>query len=153
MAFILDVLVGGILAGIVATVILTVLMMILMDEEVMPTQLFASKFVNDETPEENEMLGLGLHFGYGIVAGIVFLALTALGGFADAILGSVLFGLLFGTILWLGSVFWRGILGTLSEMRSAPREELRDLLLMDWGMHLVWGVVAGLVGAVGAGLV
>lgn len=153
MAYILDVLVGGILAGVVATVILTVLMMILMDEEVMPTQLLASKFVNDETPEENEMLGLGLHFAYGTGAGIVFVGLADLGGFEEAVLGSVLFGLLFGAILWLGYLAWMGILGVLSEMREEPREEARNKLVMTLGMHLVWGAVAGVVGPVGAGLV
>jgi hypothetical protein len=153
MAYLLDVIVGGILAGVVATVILTVLMMILNDDEIMPTQILASKFVNDEPPEENEMLGLGLHFGYGIIAGIVFVGLADIGGFEEAILGSVLFGLLFGFLLFLVAFGVLGVVGRISELRSEPPEAVRRQLGIHLGMWLAWGLVAGVVGALGAGLV
>lgn len=148
---VLDVLVGGLAGGLVATIVMSALMMVLMGDDPMPTQLMASKFINDEPPEENTALGMGLHLVYGVVMGVVLLALAALGGFHTDVVGATAWGLLFGLILWFGALFWMGILGTLGGLRDEPVEEVRKRILGVLGIHLLYGLVAGLVGALVAG--
>lgn len=148
---VLEVFVGGLAGGLVATIVMTALMMVVMGDDPMPTQLFASKFVNDESPEDNTALGMALHLAYGVVMGVVLLALAALGGFHTDVVGATAWGLLFGLILWFGYLFWAGFLGILSGLRDEPVAEARQMVLGTLGMHLLYGLVAGLVGALVAG--
>lgn len=148
---VLDVLVGGLAGGLVATIVMSALMMVLVGDDPMPSQLLASKFINDASPEENQVLGMGLHVVYGVAMGLVLLALAAVGGFHTDVPGASAFGLLFGLLLWFGALFWMGILGILSGLRDEPVAEARKTVLGTLGMHLVYGLVAGLVGALVAG--
>lgn len=150
---VLDVLVGGIVGGLVATIVMTVLMMVMPGDDPLPTQVFASKFINDKTPEQNQGLGVGLHLLYGALAGLLLMALAALGGFHTDLLPTFGFGLLWGLILYVGALFWFGIVGILADMRDDPPDERRKALVGILGVHIVYGAVAGVVGALLAGAV
>lgn len=150
MAF-LDVIVGGTAGGIVATIIVGAILMGLRDDGVLPGQLLASKFLNDRPPEQNMEAGVGIVVGFGVLAGIVLMALGDLGDFHASILGMFLFGLLFGVLLSFATLAGMGLLGRISEMRDEPLDDVKRELAGALGLNLLFAVVAGLVGALIAG--
>lgn len=129
---------SGLVGGFVATIVMTILMMTLGDDSPPPTALLWSKYVGDGTPQEYMMQGMILHMLYGIIAGGVFAVLVPLFGFVSvATVGSaVLWGLVYGFILFLGGVmFWMNlVLGMEPEMKMAG---------MFLFFHLVYGLVLG----------
>lgn len=138
---------AGIVGGFVATVVMSMLMMPMMKGQPMPTAIMASKFLNKKTPAQNKMLGMVLHFFYGIVAGLVFaLIADALWGLGDETTGAIVgYALGWGVLLWLGSFMWMMILGMTKMMASMSGGQKMKMMGGQLMMHLVYGAVLGVI--------
>lgn len=87
------------------------------------------------TPQQEGMLMLFAHYGYGAGAGAVYAVLTR----PDAA-WPVARGIAFGLLLWAGS--YLGWLPALGILRSAARQP-RGRNAMMIAAHAVWGAVTG----------
>lgn len=129
--------VNGLIGGLIATVLMIAFMMTLGGDDPPPPALFWSKYVGDEGPESYLMIGMLLHFVYGISAGGAFaigIDLLSL-DIADPIVATA-YGLGYGILLFIvGAVFWMNIVLKL----DADRKQVMLFLFF----HLVYGAVLG----------
>jgi hypothetical protein len=144
---------AGIVAGLAGTVAMTMLMMPMMKGQPSATQMFASRFLNKKTPEENKILGMLLHFIYGAAAGLVFaIAVDSLWGvetLSNAALAG--YGAVLGVVLFMGMFPWMMILGMTKGMADMPTGAKMGMMGGMLAAHLVYGGVAGFVVALMTG--
>lgn len=136
---------AGLVGGLVGTVGMSALMMPMMKGQPSATQIFASKFLNKKTPEENKMLGMVVHFTYGAVMGVVFaLAVEAVWGAATlrtvALAG---YGAGWGVVLFMGMFFWMMILGMNKGMASMSAGQKMGMMGGMLLAHLLYGALLG----------
>lgn len=138
---------AGIIGGLAGTIAMTMLMMPMMKGQPSATQIFASRFLNKKTPEENKMLGMLLHFFYGAFMGVVFaIVVDALWGVADLSNGALAgYGALLGVALFMGMFVWMMILGMSKGMANMSAGAKMGMMGGMLAAHLVYGVVAGFV--------
>lgn len=140
--------IAGLVGGFAGTAAMSALMMPLMGDNPSLTQLMVSK-MNKKPPEENQMVGMLLHFLYGTVMGLLFVVL-----FMDLmdqplweLSDGVLWGLAWGLILWVGSFFWMAVLGMMKRMEDAPKQEKMKMMGGMLVAHALYGAVLGAIAA------
>lgn len=132
---------AGLWGGFVATVVMTAVRMGLAPEAGPPPSAAVwAKYVGDGQPGEYEPQGMALHFLYGTLAGGVFawvFTLVDLGVPIDTVTGGVLWGLVYGLVLFaLGAGVWlKGALG------KSPQKRMALVFLAG---HLAYGLALGL---------
>lgn len=131
---------SGLVAGLIATIVMTILMMVLGGDDPPPTSALWAKYVGTDPPDAYLPQGMALHFIYGIVAGGAFAVIAGALDLAvgpDAVIGSVVWGIVFAAILMIiGMAFWMRIVIAMEPNRDA---------MMQFGLfHLVYGIVLGL---------
>ena len=129
----------GLIAGLIATVVMTMFMMTMGDDSPPPTAAFFAKYIGDGGPEAYVKQGMVLHMLYGVTAGVAFAVgstALALDVGADALVGSVLWGLAFGLVLMIGGMlFWMRVV-----LAMEPDPKTMGALGF---FHVVYGVVLG----------
>lgn len=92
---------------------------------------------NETSGEAETLLTWVLHFAYGGAMGAIFAVLQR-----TVRLPAVLFGTLYGIIVWAGS--YEGLLPTFNLLADADSQPERRNLVMI-AAHLVWGACTGLL--------
>ncbi len=114
----------------------------------LPSQMFASRFINDRPPEENRTIGWVIHLVYGTLMGVVWiLFLTVVLPSFDVIplLWITGYAVAWGIVLWLLSFFWMAVVGTLDQLEDVPADDKMTEIGIILLMHVVYGAVLGLV--------
>ncbi|EMA37836.1 DUF6789 family protein [Halobiforma nitratireducens] len=128
----------GVQAGFVATLIMTAFRLPIL-RSLPPSANFWSQYVSGDDPDDHPVIGLLLHFGYGIQAGAVFGGLFALQD-AERSIDPEQRGLVWGSVYGMAlSAFGSQVM--LKELLDI-RLESDELALFHAG-HLVYGLALG----------
>lgn len=147
-----DPILAGLVGGFLATLVMGVIARsMLTATQPLPSQLFASRFINDKPPEDNRTLGWVIHLVYGTLMGVLWIVMIVAlvpTVFDRPLLWLTGYGLAWGILLWLLSFFWLAVVGTLDQLEDVPGDTKMTEIGVILLMHVVYGTVLGLVAGV-----